>query len=309
MKALSAAYAANRAPHALLIHESPGAGGDWLAFWAARLLLCTADNKPCGVCAACKNASENRHADLMVVQPTEESRQIRIEQVRDVCAELALTSYQGGYKVGIVSPADSMNRFAANALLKTLEEPPRNTVLILVATQPSRLPATIMSRCQRINIRPPDRASSVEWLQKAKGPGDWAAVLDVIGDAPLAAVDLDPAAVSKLNAEVRQTLADAVAGHADPVAIAERWSRADLPLRLMCIENWLTERMRPSLPSPPDSAELRSAAHLPGRDSVLNIRTSFGLLDRVRELKASLDAPINRSLALESVLRELRKLH
>jgi DNA polymerase III subunit delta' len=307
--ALAAARAANRVPHALLIHESPGAGGQWLAFWVARLLLCTAEQKPCGVCAACKNASENRHADMTVVQPTEESRQIRIEQVRDVCAELALTSYQGGYKVGIITPADSMNRFAANALLKTLEEPPRNTMLILVVSQPSRLPATIMSRCQRINIRPPDRAQSIEWLQQTKGPGDWGAVLDVIGDAPLAAAELDPAEVAKLNAEVRQTLAEIQTGRADPVATAERWSRSEVALRLMCIENWLTERMRPRIAPQPDSVEMRSGAHLPGRDSVLNIRTSFGLLDRVRELKASLDAPINRSLALESVLRELRNLN
>jgi DNA polymerase III subunit delta' len=309
MAALSSSRAANRVPHALLIHESPGAGGEWLAFWAARLMLCTSDNKPCGVCIACKNVSEGRHADLIVVQPTEDSKQIRIEQVRDVCAELALTSHQGGYKIGIVSPADTMNRFAANALLKTLEEPTRNTMLILVASQPSRLPATIMSRCQRINIRPPDRAQSIEWLKKAKGAGDWGVVLDVIGDAPLAALDLDPAEVAKLNAEVRQTLVDAMNGRADPVAVAERWSRSEVALRLMCIENWLTERMRPRAASPSDSVEMRPGAHLPARDSVLNIRASFGLLDRVRELKASLDAPINRSLALESVLRELRNLN
>jgi DNA polymerase III subunit delta' len=309
MAALSSSRAANRVPHALLIHESPGAGGEWLAFWVARLLLCTADDKPCGLCTSCKNVSEGRHADLMVVQPTEDSKQIRIEQVRDVCAELALTSHQGGYKIGIVSPADTMNRFAANALLKTLEEPTPNTMLILVASQPSRLPATIMSRCQRINIRPPDRAQSIEWLKKAKGAGDWGAVLDVIGDAPLAAMDLDPAEVAKLNAEVRQTLVDAMNGRVDPVAVAERWSRSEVALRLMCIENWLTERMRPRAASPPDSVEMRPGAHLPARDSVLNMRASFGLLDRVRELKASLDAPINRSLALESVLRELRNLN
>lgn len=309
MASLAAARAADRVPHSLLIHESPGVGGEWLAFWIARLLLCTSEQKPCGICTACKNASENRHADLTAVQPTEESRQIRIEQVRDVCAELALTSYQGGYKVGIISPADSMNRFAANALLKTLEEPSRNTILILVASQPSRLPATIMSRCQRINIRPPTREESIEWLKNAKGPGDWGAVLEVIGDAPLAAMELDPAVVAKLNSEIRQALADVQGGHADPVALAERWSRSELPLRLMCIENWLTERMRPRLTPDPDSVEMRPGAHLPERASVMNIRTSFGLLDRVRDLKTSLDAPINRSLALESVLRELRNLN
>jgi len=306
MASLAAAREAGRAPHGLLIHESPGAGGEWLAFWIARLLLCTSSGpKPCGVCTACKNASENRHADLLVVQPTEDSKQIRIEQVRDLCSELALTSYQGGYKVGLLSPADSMNRFAANALLKTLEEPAKNTLLILVATQPSRLPATIMSRCQRINIRPPTREESVTWLEKAKGQGDWAAVLDVIGNAPFNAADMDPVAVGKLGVETRQTLSDTLAGRVDPVALAERWSRTDLALRLMAFENWLTERMRGQLAPGADSVEMRPGAHLPQRDSVLNIRTSYELLDRVRELKASLDSPMNKSLALENILRML----
>jgi DNA polymerase-3 subunit delta' len=306
MASLAASRASDRVPHGLLIHESPGAGGEWLAFWTARLLLCTSSGaKPCGVCAACKNASENHHADLLVVQVTEDSKQIRIEQVRDLCAELALTSYQGGYKVGIFSPADSMNRFAANALLKTLEEPAKNTLLILVASQPSRLPATIKSRCQRINIRPPTREESMAWLQKAKGPGDWGVVLDVIGNAPFSAMNLDPAAVSKLGVETRQTLSDTLAGRIDPVAVAERWSRSDLELRLMTFENWLTERMRGQLATRTDSVEMRAGGHLPQPVSVLNIRTSYELLDRVRELKASLDSPINRSLALENVLRML----
>src|SRR4029450_10571719 len=94
MASLAASRASDRVPHGLLIHESPGAGGEWLAFWTARLLLCTARGpKPCGMGTACKNAGENRHADLLVVQLTEESKQIRIEQVRDLCAELALTSH------------------------------------------------------------------------------------------------------------------------------------------------------------------------------------------------------------------------
>ncbi len=92
----------------------------------------------------------------MRVSLVEESRQIRIEQVRELADELALTSHQGGYKVGILTPADALNRFAANALLKTLEEPPARTLLILVATQPSRLPATILSRCQRLRVRAPE---------------------------------------------------------------------------------------------------------------------------------------------------------
>ncbi len=147
-----------------------------------------------------------------MIRPIEESTQIRIEQVRELASELTLTAHQGGYKVGILSPADSMNRFAANALLKTLEEPPAGTLLILVATQPSRLPATILSRCQRVRVRAPERAEAVAWLEATRGPGDWERVLAVLGTAPLLAAEADPAAVAEVAAEVRRGLEEAIGG-------------------------------------------------------------------------------------------------
>ncbi|MGB6605065.1 MAG: hypothetical protein WBE65_12310, partial [Steroidobacteraceae bacterium] len=190
--ALTRAQRAGRLPHALLIHEAPGAGGDWLALWAARLALCERPGEaPCGICTGCRRAAALLHPDLMRITPLEESRQIRIEQVRDLAAELALTSHAGGYKVGILTPADALNRFGANALLKTLEEPPPRTFLVLVATQPSRLPATVLSRCQRLPVRAPSRAEAVAWLVDTRGPGDWAAALAVVGEAPFLLASAD----------------------------------------------------------------------------------------------------------------------
>jgi len=165
MSALGTAHDQGRMPHALLIHEAPGTGGDWLATWAAALVLCERGKAaPCGDCTACRRIASLHHPDVNWVRLQEDSRQIRIEQVRELAAELALTSHSGGYKVGILTPADSLNRFAANALLKTLEEPPARTLLILVATEPSRLPPTVLSRCQRLRVRAPGRAESVAWL-------------------------------------------------------------------------------------------------------------------------------------------------
>jgi DNA polymerase-3 subunit delta' len=304
--ALTAAHAGGRLPHALLIHAVSGVGGDWLAGWAAQLALCTAsDRRPCGECTGCRRAAAGQHPDLISVCPSEDSQQIRIEQVRELSAELALTSHQGGYRVAIISPADSLNRFAANALLKTLEEPPPRTLLTLVAAQPSRLPATIVSRCQRIRIRQPSRAQSVAWLTATRGEAEWSPVLDVIGEAPFSAATLDPVAVAKLDSEVRRTLAEVRAGSADPVTIAERWSRAELPLRLACLENWLTECIRGALTGPKQAREMRDRAHTGAAGSVINSRALYQLLDAVRELKGALSTPINRSLALESLLRSL----
>jgi DNA polymerase-3 subunit delta' len=303
---LQAAYAADRLPHALLIHEAPGAGGDWLAMRAAQLVLCSEPGKgPCGECAGCRRVAAGQHPDLMFVRPSEDSQQIRIEQVRELSEELALTSHSGRYKVGLVSPADALNRFAANALLKTLEEPPPRTLLILVATQPSRLPATILSRCQRIRVRAPTRSEALAWLQATRGPGAWEAVLDVLGEAPMLAAEADAQSVVQIGRETAQSLDETVAGTSDPVATAEKWARTDLPLRLRCIENWLTERIRERVPGSPHLQEVRAGAHLPVRRTVLNIRRLFEVLDGVRELRSSLEAPLNRGLALESLLRRL----
>ena len=292
MASLRAAFEAGRMPHALLIHEAPGAGGEWLANWTARMVLGT---------------DKEAHPDWVKVHPVDDSKQIRIEQIRELGEELSLTSHQGGYKVGVIAPADVLNRFAANALLKTLEEPPARTVLILVVTQPSRLPATILSRCQRIRIAAPERAESIAWLESTKGKGNWNAVLDIVGEAPMLAAEGDPEAVVQIGVEVRRGLEDAVAGRSDPVATAERWSRAELPLRLRCFENWLTERIRIQAGSPAFLTEVGAVTYLQRPQTVLNIRGLFELLDGVRDLVSALDTPINRGLALESLFRRLER--
>jgi len=304
--ALGAAYEAGRMPHALLIHEAPGTGGEWLAGWAAALVLCERGQAaPCLECTACRRVAAATHPDVNWLRPQEESRQIRIEQVRELSSELALTSHGGGYKAGIIAPADALNRFAANALLKTLEEPPPRTLLILVASEPSRLPPTVLSRCQRLRIRAPERAESVAWLSAVRGKADWEAALDTVGEAPMQIVQADPAELASVGADTRSTLDALAAGRTDPVAAAERWTRSQLPLRLLCFENWLTERIRSGERGGALLTELRAAPYLSEAGAFLNIRELFGLIDEVRDLRTTLDVPLNRGMALEALFRRI----
>jgi DNA polymerase III subunit delta' len=303
---LRTAHEARRMPHALLIHEAPGTGGEWLATWAAALVLCEhASAAPCGECVACRRVAAAAHPDVTWLRPQEDSRQIRIEQVRELSAELALTSHGGGYKVGIISPADALNRFAANALLKTLEEPPARTLLILVASEPSRLPPTVLSRCQRIRIHAPARGESIAWLTAVRGKADWDAALDTVGEAPMQLAETDPGELASVGADTRGTLDALAAGRTDPVAAAERWTRSQLPLRLLCFENWLTERIRGSERDGALFAEMRAAPYLSEGRAFLNIRELFGLMDEVRDLRATLDVPLNRGVALEALFRRI----
>ncbi|HEX7417896.1 MAG TPA: hypothetical protein VF315_07575, partial [Steroidobacteraceae bacterium] len=156
------ARASGRLPHAVLIQGSAGVGAQVLAQQLAQLCLCRGPSpQPCGQCLDCRQVAAHEHPDCHEVIPLEDSKQIRIEQIRELASELALTSHRPGYKIGLLWPADALNRNAANALLKTLEEPPPRTLLVLVAAVPSRLPATLLSRCQRVRIAAPERAQSL----------------------------------------------------------------------------------------------------------------------------------------------------
>jgi DNA polymerase-3 subunit delta' len=180
------------------------------------------------------------------------------------------------------------------------------------AAVPSRLPATLLSRCQRVRIAAPERAQSLAWLNAQRPHADWARALVVLGDAPLAALASDPAAIVELHTETLVGLGDALRGAADPPSLAERWSRGDLGLHLRSIETWLTDRIRERSGVPPESQEVRGAAYLSESRSDLNIRWLFELLDAVRELASLLDTPLNRALATEELIwrfagaRELR---
>jgi DNA polymerase-3 subunit delta' len=144
--------AAGRPPHALLITGPPSVGKGTLANSLAQALLCTAEQRPCGVCRACLLVANWRHPDLFWVEPQGSS--LKIAQVRDLTRQLTLSPLEGPWQIAILDQFELATAGAANALLKTLEEPPRNVVLVLLAQQGESLLPTIVSRCQIIALRP-----------------------------------------------------------------------------------------------------------------------------------------------------------
>jgi DNA polymerase-3 subunit delta' len=155
-----------------------------------------------------------------------------------------------------------------------------------VSAEPSRLPATIRSRCMRLRVAAPSRAATLAWLASQGKAGDAGAAADVLGDAPLALYHADLAEVARVRAETERVLADIGKGGVDPAQVAERWSKEDYALRLACIEAWLGARIRLSAGSPHG-----------------NIAPQFGLLDEIRYLRREIDGPLNKSVALERWLR------
>lgn len=204
----------SRWPHAFLIQGPAGVGKMELAVALAGFLLCESPSAQyrCGRCGACHWVDVGNHPDLRVIEPEalaqsagsiegqgeiEEggkarrrpSLEVRIEQIRELTAFLQLGSHRGGHKVAIVHPAEAMNEPAANAILKSLEEPPGKSLLILVSHRPARLHATVRSRCVQVTAAIPDVSAAVSWLE-SRGVAPAKEWLALAGGAPGRAVDM-----------------------------------------------------------------------------------------------------------------------
>ena len=302
---LRQARARGRFPPALLIHDAPGGGGALLGLRAAQAALCTSAQVPCGVCRECRRVEAGEHPDFIRVGVLEDAKRIGVDQIRELSERLVLSSHGQGATVALIEPAEAMNANAANALLKTLEEPRPGVTLILVTDAPSRLPATVRSRCQRLRVKLPARAATLAWLAAERGPGRWDIVLEVLGNAPLRALSAEPAKLERLRLETFLALDEAVAGSLDIPGTAERWVREDLELRLACLENWVTRRTYAEIGVHGDFTELRNTPYLPAAGSALNIRSLLRITDALHEFGRLMSGSVNRALNLEQLLWQL----
>jgi DNA polymerase-3 subunit delta' len=294
---INAALGAQRLAHGLLVHEDPGAGGLELGRWIAQRVNCTAkpEPAPCGECQSCQWIAADQHPDVTRLSPQEDSEYIKIEAVRDLTSELALTAHGRGYKVAIISPAHALYPNAANALLKTLEEPSPRTLVLMITSQPSRLLATLRSRCSRLRLRGPDRAQAVEFLTEARGAGPWEEALAATGAGPFKLLEADATALTELRSDTLRTLHEVGSGSVQPPAIADRWARGDLATRLACVESWVTDRIL-------ESTSIRDATHLSASGLAPNICRLFELSDAIRDMRRLALTPINKTMAVEALL-------
>ncbi len=196
--------------HAILLAGSEGLGKHEFALQLAGAMLChkvDAEGLACGQCAACHLLAAGTHPDLFIVQAEERGKAIKVDEIRQLSSQLSLTSQYGGYKVAVIVDAHDMNINAANSLLKTLEEPSSDALLLLVSSQPQKLPVTVRSRCQTIHFNVPDESSATEWLQQqgVEQPGK---VLALAHGAPLLARELQQASLL----EDHQTLVNSLLG-------------------------------------------------------------------------------------------------
>ncbi|MBZ5486722.1 DNA polymerase III subunit delta' [Halomonas aquamarina] len=295
-----------RMPHAILLSGAHGVGKQQLAEALIARTLCTQPGtSACGHCHSCSMLASGYHPDLLRVSPEEGKRQIRIDPIREVNRFVSQTAQQGGYRVIVVSPSESMNVAAANALLKSLEEPGARTLFILLADVPSRMLATIRSRCQQWPLSNVTFQACRGWLIERLGSQDEAYFWwRVSGGLPLLAVELASPDERALRHQIHDCFEQLVRG-AEPVSEAARLDRQAIDAILWYGIAWLEDLIRLGVSG--DAKALHNPDLEPlYRQAVKNGRVQdwFRLLDYAREQRRllAMGANPNPQLVLEAWL-------
>jgi len=218
----------DRLPHALLLTGPAGIGLTHFSNCLSAKLLCqrtVANDFACGECGPCILFQAGTQPDHIRVEAEEKGKQIKIDQIRSLIGTLYLSSQAGGYKIAVIDPADSINRNAANSLLKTLEEPPADSLIILISHQPSSLLVTVRSRCQRLNFPPSNDALTLNWLEQTTQtePAHLHELLVIAQGAPLKAIALLDTDTLAHQQTLLQDLIELSKNKLDPIKLAEKW--------------------------------------------------------------------------------------
>ncbi|MBL1140929.1 MAG: DNA polymerase III subunit delta' [Proteobacteria bacterium] len=219
----------DRLPHALLLCGPEGIGLNEFARTFAMQMLCLSKDidsgHACGTCQSCQLFTAGSHPDISLIEPEEEGKQLKIAQIRELIEYVTLKSFSGKLKIAIIEPADAMNRATANALLKTLEEPPPQSMLFLLSHRPTNLPITIRSRCQRVDFEPALDQTAINWLNSQSYESNLPAevLLRLAGGGPLKALSMLEDKQLQHRYTLLKDLKSLTKKKVDPVQIASSW--------------------------------------------------------------------------------------
>jgi len=256
--------------HALLLRGRKGIGKLGFAQYLAKFLLCektSSESASCGNCLSCRWFEQGGHPDFRLVEPEalsglsgeiktnlrsdteanaeiepgntkskkKPSKQISVAQIRALTDLINLSSHRGGYKIILIHPAETMNDAAANALLKNLEEPPSQTLFILVTHRPHHLLPTIRSRCRQIAMPTPNLTLAIDWLDQ-QGIKDPNASLAAVGYAPLAALEYNDDEYFLQHEFFIKHISTLKSFN--PIFLAEKMQKSDLPTVVNWLQKW-----------------------------------------------------------------------
>lgn len=307
-----------RLPHALLVQGAAGIGKTRFAQALGAAVLCETprDGLACGECASCRWLEQGNHPDYREVVPeaaeeddaAEEeatakgekpkSLVIKIEQIRALADFMSLSTHRAGWRVLVLHPAEALHPNAANALLKTLEEPPPRTLIVLVSDRPARLLATIRSRCRVIALAMPAPAEALAWL-RAEGVPEPQAALAAAGGAPLLAQRLAEPDEAQFRRKLVAELARA--GGADALQFAGSVDREGIERLVHGLQTWVQDLLRVRLGGKPRH-HVDQAAALAARARASDVARLFAFERELTEARRLAAHPLNARLFAEHLL-------
>lgn len=308
-----------RLPHAWLFLGADGLGKKQFAEVLASSLLChspLSEGFACGQCRGCRLLQADSHPDIKRIEPEETGQMIKIDQVREVVGFVNETALMSGYRIIVIDPASAMNINAANALLKTLEEPTPKTLIILICNQSMRLPATITSRCQRIIFPKPSQAVALKWLETSCQDTSVKAaelnlLLKIAEGAPLKAKDFLTNGMLSVRQELYQGLLQLSQQQSDPLQFAVRWQEQELQIIFMLLLSWLRDVLCAKVTA--NSTNLINSDYQTAMEKLIQLFSAEKLLDYIDTVQQTYarflnSLNVNKQLLLEEIFIRWIKL-
>ncbi len=317
---LRSAILQNRLAHAYLFHGEDRIGKRLLALRLAQALLCetVSDARQpdaCGVCRACHQVDARTHPDFLVIEPDQEmaNPQIKIELIRDIEHQMIYRPLIGNRKICLIDEADRMTIGAANALLKTLEEPPDHSLFILVSSRPHALPATIHSRCQALRLTAPaqTQVEAAVILKRELPPAD-AHFLALLSDGQLGRAlecDLEQARTNQKEFAAIFS-AKGLQSFATVLAAAEALAKGDRgPEAFDWLLRWLRDVLLVAVGAGSDHIlNLDQRAGMQALAAHINIDDLLDLIGDLEKMERQAHRNLNVQIALETILLRVRQL-
>jgi len=299
----------HRVPQALLIIGNKGLGKFQLAEFYSQLLMCSSpepNNSFCGKCSSCKLFNAKTHPDYIFIEPEEHGKAIGIDVIRQLTAKLTLKPQFESFRMVVINSADSLNNASANAFLKYLEEPTERTCLVLITDKPSKLPATIRSRCQKLTVTVSDEQHIKTWLNQQGVIENVDVLLKMAQGSPLLAKQLSDDSVMNFRNDCFKLWIKIARSKDSFVPIAEQWNKLDkkqIELLLIWLISWVMDLIK--LRYHQQAIEILNSdliSDLQETANKLDLKKLYNYYDFLLLSQQRLDTQLNKQLMFEEIL-------
>jgi DNA polymerase-3 subunit delta' len=285
-------------PHAVLISGAKGIGKASFAKRLVNSLLCEApldDYQACDQCKSCRVRHADAHPDYYHVSIADGKTQIVVDQIREFNQFLHMSRSYQGYRVAFISPAESLNNNAANSLLKSLEEPSNNSVIILLTSQLSSILPTIKSRCQLLHLATPSKRHALQWLSQQSIRHNAETLLDMAAGKPLYALALDNGEHFQRHSDFANDLSAVMNQRQAITEASKKWQNASKQELLDWQIHWVQQLIRYYFSSQQKKPPLATPAKI-------DITCLWSLHDQLIAFRAVAHTSLNAQLLIESML-------